>query len=139
MARVPSGQTIKEKSNDPCVVTNIRLPVALLRRTRRLAAQQGMSFSSLVRTLLAAYTLQSNVRGKASVPTTHPTAQREKEPLMTPVSAISFRQHMFELFERAIRTGKPVIIYYTPRRGIKGTPKTVWYKVEPIPESRAHS
>jgi plasmid stability protein len=72
---------MREKRPDPFVVTNIRLPVALHRRMRRLAAQHGMSFSSFVRALLTAYTHQVKVRGTASVQSIDRTAPREKEPI----------------------------------------------------------
>jgi hypothetical protein len=53
---------------------------------------------------------------------------------MTPISATRFRKEMFQLLEQAVRTGQPVIIWYTRTRGVKGKPKTRWYKIEPIPE-----
>jgi hypothetical protein len=81
MRRLPSTQTTEEQRPDPFVVTNIRLPKALLTSTWRIAAQSGMSFSSFVRVLLAAYTHQVKVRGTASVQRVDPTAPREKEPI----------------------------------------------------------
>jgi hypothetical protein len=41
---------------------------------------------------------------------------------------------MFQLLEQAIRSGQPVVIYYARQRGVKGKPKRVWYKIEPIPD-----
>jgi hypothetical protein len=36
--------------------------------------------------------------------------------------------------EQAGRTGRPVIIWHTRKRGVKRKPNTKWYEIEPIPE-----
>jgi len=41
---------------------------------------------------------------------------------------------MFQLLEQAVCTGRPVIIMVYRKRGVKGKPKTRWYKITPIPE-----
>jgi len=51
---------------------------------------------------------------------------------MTTVSAISFRQHVFQLLLQVVETGEPLVIAYARRE--QGKTKATLYRVEFLPD-----